>query len=875
MSSQKSSFQRGSFEYRTQNDDINEKFLEACCSGDDQLISLILCSIKDFDIDITDNLGRTALRLAILNNNIEIVELLLQKCDSTKVREALLLAIYMGHTQLAENIINHPQYKIFHEKKFLNGTNDSFWQTTSSDNAQFSPDMTPIMLASQYNRIEIVQLLLSNGEFIEKPHEFHCKCIECSNRFKFDSLRHAQSRLNAYRGLTSPCYISLASVDPILSAFEMRHEIRILSEKEKYFKEEYLQLADKLSEYSVNLVNNVRGRDELDILLNKTGREDEEKYGKLARLGMAIKYEEMGFVAHPNCQQKLVEVWYTGVRKIRHFHKVLIILLIIAFIFFIPFGSMIFIILPRSKFGKFMSLPCIKFLTFTISYILFISMLIYNGIQFDNEEKSRLKFSQTYPEQFENFTQYFEADLKIKFEARDFYIRKSQPNNLDLAICIWLLGLFLREVKNIIDHGPNEYLFLWSNIISWVMILIFFSSYGLKLYTILIVRQNLERVCDPLFWSLVSNLNNSNLASQINVYKTFYWLNNDRFYWVSFDPINLAEGLFAFGIIASFSRLCFLLPTNQSLGPLQITLGHMITDIFKFLCIFSLVFSGFLFGLHNLYWYYETGVRKNVEITKHDFKTIGEQKFGTLSDTFITMFYSLYALGGSDDVLIEPFENSMTPKFGYALFGMFHVSNITILMSMLIAMMTKSFQTILEQSDTEWKYSRSRLYMEFIKRGSVVPIPLNIIPSPNFVLTVFKKIIGFLTTSVDMNEAPVIYINELDQRELSTVSKSSDGDVVLRKHSTHGTELNYKKVIERIVRRFLLNNSENENEPVKEKDFDELNQDLKSAKTEILTDILKTKENVLENTTILQRDLRLLGEFFIGDDSGLKIENKF
>jgi hypothetical protein len=51
----------------------------------------------------------------------------------------------------------------------------------------------------------------------------------------------------------------------------------------------------------------------------------------------------------------------------------------------------------------------------------------------------------------------------------------------------------------------------------------------------------------------------------------------DRFYWYSLDPINLAEGLFAVAIIFSFSKLCFWLPSNQNLGPLQITLGRMIS----------------------------------------------------------------------------------------------------------------------------------------------------------------------------------------------------------------------------------------------------------------------------------------------------------
>ena len=131
------------------------------------------------------------------------MQILLGKSDSQKIRDALLLAIYLGHTSIAESILKHPKYKILNEKKFLDGDQDSFWQLPSSDDAQFSPDITPIMLAAQYNRTEIVQMLLLNGDRISKPHDFNCKCTECQNKFKFDSLRHAQSRLNAYKGLSS------------------------------------------------------------------------------------------------------------------------------------------------------------------------------------------------------------------------------------------------------------------------------------------------------------------------------------------------------------------------------------------------------------------------------------------------------------------------------------------------------------------------------------------------------------------------------------------------------------------------------------------------------------------------------------------------
>ena len=54
-----------------------------------------------------------------------------------------------------------------------------------------------------------------------------------------------------------------------------------------------MELVDKLSEYVCKLLDVVRGRDELEICLNKVGKENEEKYKRLARIDLALKYQEM------------------------------------------------------------------------------------------------------------------------------------------------------------------------------------------------------------------------------------------------------------------------------------------------------------------------------------------------------------------------------------------------------------------------------------------------------------------------------------------------------------------------------------------------------------------------------------------------------
>lgn len=51
-------------------------------------------------------------------------------------------------------------------------------------------------------------------------------------------------------------------------------------------------MSNQLSEYVVKLLDRVRTHDELELVLNKTGKPNEEKYNTLARLKLAVQYGE-------------------------------------------------------------------------------------------------------------------------------------------------------------------------------------------------------------------------------------------------------------------------------------------------------------------------------------------------------------------------------------------------------------------------------------------------------------------------------------------------------------------------------------------------------------------------------------------------------
>jgi ankyrin repeat protein len=46
--------------------------VSACENGDLVTVNNILASVKDFNIEVTDNLGRTALRLAVENEHLDV-----------------------------------------------------------------------------------------------------------------------------------------------------------------------------------------------------------------------------------------------------------------------------------------------------------------------------------------------------------------------------------------------------------------------------------------------------------------------------------------------------------------------------------------------------------------------------------------------------------------------------------------------------------------------------------------------------------------------------------------------------------------------------------------------------------------------------------
>ena len=275
-------------------------FLEAAERGDKHTMFRCLHPPSPVNVNCTNMLGRSAIQIAVDNENVEIVELLLKQ-NGVKIGDALLYAIREGVFKIVEMLIDHPSITPemlgteWYRSKYVGEIGDS------EESNDYSPDISPVILAAHCNQFEILQLLLMRGAVIDRPHQLSCSCRKCQEKVTEDGLRHSLRRINTYRALASPAWISLTSSDPILTAFKLSWELEKLALRENEFKDAYIALSNQCKKCACDLLDQCRSSEEVIAVLNKGSDSDSDNDDcdgntegtmALSRLKLAIKYEQ-------------------------------------------------------------------------------------------------------------------------------------------------------------------------------------------------------------------------------------------------------------------------------------------------------------------------------------------------------------------------------------------------------------------------------------------------------------------------------------------------------------------------------------------------------------------------------------------------------
>ncbi|XP_045470630.1 short transient receptor potential channel 4-like isoform X1 [Harmonia axyridis] len=590
--------------------------------------------------------------------------------------------------------------------------------THSSD---FPDYMTPLILAAQEGHFEIIEMLIQRGHVIAKPHSPKCRCDDCILHLERDDLLHAETlRLDLYKAITNPAFICHSTNDPILTAFQLCAELRLCAWLVVEFRDQYQELADAISDFAVELIACCRSTTEMEIILTQTGGLPSNNY-QFPRLVLAMDLKQKSFVAHPNTQQ-LVEAAWVG-----DWHDYIIKPTLIKLIYpiyriiVLPFICLMCIFIPSHPLVLHWRIPLNKMISHTAGYLVFLVIIFLES----NISKENQK-------------------------------RKPPNSGLEPVICVFVAGYTWNCFRMCLIQGPSRYFrALWN----WHAVL-----------------TNMFFILTFLFW--IASYWDAKKNDQVDL---------ERKYWNQLDPVLISEGTFAVATVMAYFRLMFFCRLNYYMGPVQISLGKMCADIAKYLTIFIIILISFTCAMCRFYQYYD-GM---VQVDENGIKTQQVSSFVNFQKTLKTFFWGLLGMSPleSADVIIAnlpgPKENTtiinshdFTENMGYVCFAVYEMLTMTMIMNMLIATMSSTFQRVLDNLNTEWTFWKTDFYLEYMIQ-STLPPPLNLIPT-QLGFNLIKQVASFSANDAQEDQRASDYnalISQLVQRyfrEKDTVTTTSE-----------------------------------------------------------------------------------------------------
>ncbi|KAG8312007.1 hypothetical protein J6590_031470 [Homalodisca vitripennis] len=422
------------------------------------------------------------------------------------------------------------------------------------------------------------------------------------------------------------------------------------------------EMRAQTQDFATSLLDHARTSNELEIMLNYDPDSNEPwepgERQTLDRLKLAIKYKQKKFVAHPNVQQLLAAIWYEGLPGFRRKTMVGQMVQVGQLGAMFPVYSSIYMMAPKSKMGLFMKKPFVKFICHSASYACFLSLL--------GGASQRIEFLA-----IEYLGTDWMKEILAEWKRKE---RGALPGLVESSVILFVISIIWNEARSLWSDGLLEYVSdLW-NIVDFIQNFFYVMWIVLRFTAWFIVQREHSMGINPWY---------------------------PREHWDQFDPMLLSEGAFAAGMIFSFLKLVHIFSVNPHLGPLQISLGRMIIDIIKFFFIYTLVLFAFGCGLNQLLWYYSDLEKAKCYHQHESYPDFDHQERAcTIWRRFTNLFETSQSLFWASFGLVDLMTFDLTGIKGFTrfwallMFGSYSVINIIVLLNMLIAMMSNSYQII-------------------------------------------------------------------------------------------------------------------------------------------------------------------------------------
>ncbi|KAG5674417.1 hypothetical protein PVAND_004390 [Polypedilum vanderplanki] len=680
----------------------------ASYSGNENVVRLLLNSAGvQVDAGTSEN-GYNPLHLACFGGHVSIVGLLLSRSaellhsTDRHGKTGLHIAAMHGHYQMVEVLLG--------QGAEINATDKNGW--------------TPLHCCAKAGFLDVVKLLVESGATPKSETNYGCAPIWfAASEGHNDVLKYLMHREHDTYGLMEDkrfvynlMVVSknnnnkpieefiLVSPAPVDAAAKLSNIYIVLSTKEKERAKDLIAAGKQCEAMATELLALAAGADSAGKILTAIDRRNVEF------LDVLIENEQKEVIAHTVVQRYLQELW----RGSLNWTAWKIMLLFVGFIICPP----VWVVFTLPLGHKYNKVPIIKFMSYLTSHIYLMMFLMIVGIM------------PLYP-----------------------VVRPSLlPYWYEWGLLIWLSGLLLFELTNPSDK---------SGLGSIKILVLLFGIVGVGCH----------------------------VAGMTFIEKP---------YWPTLMYIR--NQFFALSFLLACVQILDFLSFHHLFGPWAIIIGDLLKDLARFLAVLAIFVFGF--SMHivalnqsfanltpedirrlqrqvNNAAYFSDEINDTEDENDKDSLTLEPEPAAEMEDgkfpmgasmpvtdlyrrkhktdirlnpitSFELLFFAVFGQTTTDQTQVDK-NNPNTPRtqplwtdyLFKIVFGIYMLVSVIVLINLLIAMMSDTYQRIQAQSDIEWKFGLSKLIRN-MHRTTTAPSPLNLITTwfvwvVDFCKTKFRK----------------------------------------------------------------------------------------------------------------------------------------
>ncbi|XP_066285505.1 short transient receptor potential channel 4-like [Branchiostoma lanceolatum] len=680
------------------------------------------------DINCRNDFGQSPLDVAVDSGSLTAVEVLLD--SGVQVGSAILYAVHRQDLVAVRLIL---------DKRTTEDVMGSLAKENECHHScTFPSDMNPLVVAAHHNNYRVLKLLLNRGFTLPDPSTFSWA----------SGVRQSSAWLSTYRAMCSPYYILLTSDDPFVTAFTTARTLRDVCWKRENYRGRLEEMADRCETFAAELLDEVRDSEELEAVLGYSRGDQQPPY---TTLEMAVDFKQKRFVSHHLCQEYglLLDL---PAAEWESWSRMYVIIFNLTLCLFCPLLCLVHVIAPNTTAGRLASIPYIRDLFWSVSEVVVLAVVRWEAeYQVGPDEISKIARGDPTPA-----------------------VIVSTPQ---IIIMIWALGLLIEELHEIWYQGLRYHFTRLWNLLDFAIL----STY---------ITQLVLRITSFNWWD---NYIQADMADD--------WLLKTN--PSTFQPVMIAEGLFAIFTVLVVLRAMGICSLSRNLGTLQISFGRMMFDILKFITILALVMFAFSCGFHRLYRFY--GSMHGYMCETHgesSLKTVSclrPHGYATLLGTAESLFWALFGMGDLTMLELTPRASPegvfhimgkpvFTETLGKIMFVMYHVIAVLVLLNLLIAIMSASYQITEDNKEVEWTYRRLKDMMFHRRVGLTLPPPYNLVVLVKDVLVwAWRRIARSHVGSHDNEEEEARVTKIPEERYKMVVERLAKRYILRRERATDGT----------------------------------------------------------------------------------------